>query len=146
QWNPLGGLVPLRERAYGVEFDLTLIAPFLSGGGGITGLNLEHTSQSGWNLYTVLPTSKPSEGFSVGAGVQFNFASGGGSWKGLFESMGYSFSFVGGSFFSGYWDDNPRSPIPWAGTSFGFGAGLPGIYKTETNYIKWDDSNKPCVK
>jgi RHS repeat-associated protein len=73
--------------SFGVSLDFTFINSFLSGGGGSVGINLQYTPDAGWGLYTYsTPADVRSEGFVVGASLQFNVAQGSGPWTGLFNN------------------------------------------------------------
>ena len=62
--------------------------PFLSGGGGTFGLNLEYTRKIGWALYGYRPVPDSfSEGIAIGVAWQVNTAEGSGPWKGIFENI-----------------------------------------------------------
>ncbi|MGW7720401.1 NHL domain-containing protein [Streptomyces chartreusis] len=131
--DPNGAL----DKAIGVEVDFSAIAPWFSGGGGKVGLNIQWVIGKWVDLYWVVPTNKPSSGFSIGISCEVNFASGQGDWKGLFESRGGNTGPFSGSEFHGYY--NPQSyEVPWAGISHGWSWGPSlGFYKTETDYIPW---------
>jgi len=120
------------ESSWGVEFDLSVVLPILSGGGGIVGLNLQWTPDDGLVLWSVRPTAKPSNGFSLGAGLQVVFGRGEGSWKGAFQSTGIGILVAGASEFHSPYDP---STLGWSGISGGVSAGAPfSFYETETEY------------
>jgi RHS repeat-associated protein len=117
----------------GIEIDLSVIMPMLSGGGGIVGVNLQYTSDTGVDIYWITPTSAPSYGFSVGASCSLTFARGSGDWKGPFNSVGASVGPFGGSAFS-----SPTINPGWEGFGVGVGVGAPvGAYAAQTTYTPW---------
>jgi RHS repeat-associated protein len=123
----------------GLSFDLDVILPFLSGGGGSWGVNLQYLSagpNSGLRVYGYAPADSPSTGFSLGAGVQVNVAWGNGGWTGLFDNYGGSVGPFGGSFFES--PGASQTAEGWQGVGFSFSGGAPaGAYGTRTNYIEW---------
>ena len=120
--------------AVGIEIDVAAIFPFMSKGGGIAGINFQYTSETGFEIYTVRPSSNPSYGFAGGASVQLVGGWGSGDWKGPFDSVGVSIGQFGGAAYA-----SPDSPEPgWRGFQAGVGMGLPvGGYATQTIYEPW---------
>jgi len=85
--------------AWGFGLDFSTINPS-SGGGGTYGINLEYTSEYGWELYGYYtPLDMPSHGFEVGLALTANVAIGEGCWAGLFDTYTGSFGPVQGGFF-----------------------------------------------
>jgi RHS repeat-associated protein len=122
--------------AAGIELDGTFIMP-TSGGGGQVGLNLEYTSDNGFGLFLVTPTSAASEGVGVGLSLNANVAVGHGSWAGPFENRNAGIGALG----VGHFQSSPGSYGPgegYAGISVGVGKGplpLPvSASYCETNY------------
>jgi hypothetical protein len=120
-------------HAFGFSIEFDAILPFLSGGGGAVGINLEWTWDDGLGFYLYKPTSQVSEGFSLGASGQFNVAWGSGSWSGNSEGISGSIgNFTGGYFYS------PDPSSGWQGVSLGWGVGPSGppvgLGFTETYY------------
>jgi RHS repeat-associated protein len=116
----------------GFQVDLTAIAPFLSGGGGTVGVNVQWTPDDGLVAWAVTPTEKPSWGISAGIDVQAVFGLGSGSWAGPFESRGGSAGPFGVSTFNATDGDSSS----WSGVQGGLSIGpIPvGFFETETNY------------
>jgi RHS repeat-associated protein len=115
--------------ALGIEVDFVAILPFMSKGGGIAGINIQYTSETGFDIYTVRPSSNPSYGISAGASVQIVGGWGSGDWKGPFNSVGGGIGVFGGAAYT-----SPTLP-GWQGFQSGLGVGLPfGAYATQTIY------------
>jgi RHS repeat-associated protein len=118
--------------AVGFEVDFIAILPFMSKGGGIAGINIQYTSETGFDIYTVRPSSNPSYGISAGASAQIVGGWGSGDWKGPFNSVGGSILQFGGAAYT-----SPTLP-GWQGFQSGLGVGLPfGAYATQTIYEPW---------
>ena len=120
--------------AAGVTVEIDAIIPLLSGGGGAAALNIEWVRGDGFGLYPVIPTVKPSDGFSVGASIQGNLAwrpNGGTTpWSGDFDQVSGNLGPMSGSAFSSP-DDK------WGGVSLGVGVGPPlGLARTQTNSVE----------
>lgn len=120
--------------AIGINFDIDIIGPFLSGGGGSAGLNLVYSSDFGFGFYFYKPTPKPSEGFMVGASVQVCGGPGKGPWSGKFDNWGGGFGPLGG----GYYESvaGAGEDPGYAGFYGSFGVGAPaGLAYSQTDYI-----------
>lgn len=133
--NPLSHTDPLGLWAAGGSIEFTVVAPFLSGGGGTVGLNLQYTSDDGWGLFVYAPADAPSGGLAAGFAAQANVATGCGPWSGDFKNAEGSFGPVGG----GYFESTNMSPTDpgwpgYAGASLGFSVGPPGVSTTTTIY------------
>mgnify|MGYP006335905819 FL=1 len=133
RFDPTG----LLEWGFGLSVEFDVVAPFLSGGGGAAGLNLQYTSDGGLNLYVYTPVTDPrfnSAGFLCGAGISGNVAWGdGGPWSGNFYNVGGNVGPVSGGYFTG--DPGPGPGTTWEGVSGGVGGGAPiGFGSTATNY------------
>lgn len=138
--NPLRYVDPLGLWAAGINFSVSTINPFTSGGGGAYGINLEYTSSGGWGLYTYgTPNNVSSHGFQPGFSVTVNGATGTGDWSGLFDETNGSYGPVTGGFFQ-----SSPSPDPgYFGWNGGFSVGPPGVGSTTTNYTPIGVQNPP---
>lgn len=88
-------------------------------------MNLQYLSDQGWGLYLYHPGIEPSAGFSVGLGLQGNYAWGGagGVWTGWFGNQSFSAGPVGVGYFTGEYG---AGGVPaWQGVSAGFSFGAP---------------------
>jgi len=138
--NPIEGVDPLGLWATGFSLGFSYINPFTSGGGGSFGLNLEYTSNCGWNIYGYgTPENQDSNGFSLGFSAQANVATGSGNWSGPFQDYMASYGLFGGSYFQ-----SPTGQGNWQGLSFGFSAGPPGAADTTTNYTNLTSDKCGC--
>lgn len=137
QGNPISFSDAEGLFAFGISFSVSTINPFTSGGGGNYGINLEYTSSCGLHLYGFgTPNGQPSTGFSLGAGVAVNAATGTGSWEGPFlQDEGNIGPASGGGF------ESPGATLDnggYIGAQIGAGVGAPvGLGATVTNYTKW---------
>ena len=131
--NLLSRVDPLGLWAAGINFSVSTINPFTSGGGGTYGLNLEYTSSGGWGLYSFgTPNDVSSQGFQPGFSVTVNGATGTGDWSGLFDSTNGSYGPVTGGFFQSTPSSDPNPGyFGWEG---GVSVGPPGFGSTTTNY------------
>jgi RHS repeat-associated protein len=131
--NAIEAVDPFGLFAFGVSLEVTWIIP-TSGGGGIYGVNLEYTSDTGWQFYKYYtPQSCQSEGFDVGASAQVNVATGDGPWTGPFNNFVGNVGPYNGSYFY-----SPPGTGNWQGISGGVGVGLPlGAGAARTNYENW---------
>jgi RHS repeat-associated protein len=121
------------EWGFGVSVEFDVVAPFVSGGGGTVGLNLQYTSDEGTRLYSYEPGSQASGGLALGGAFQVNAAWGnGGGWTGNFYNLGLSAGPGALTYFRG---DEVGDGPGWEGIAFGAGGGLPlGLAATHTNY------------
>jgi hypothetical protein len=136
----MGDPVDLLDRsglwAAGLSVELTVVAPFLSHGGGTSGINFEYTSTDGFAIYTYTPSNQCPTGLGLGGAVQFNAATGNGPWTGDFLSLEGGYGWASGGYFesTNLSPTDPRWP-GYAGLSLGGSAGLPAsLNQTVTTY------------
>ena len=137
--DPINRTDSLGLYALGISLDISTINPFTSGGGGVYGLNLEYTSDAGWNLYTFnTPNDQPSSGFAPGVSLTVNGALGNGSWEGPFNAVNGSYGAVTAGQFNS--TDNG-----YYGLQGGLDLGAPyGVGTTVTNYTQWFKPKPIC--
>jgi len=136
--NPIRFIDPLGLFAFGFSLDLSTINPFTSTGGGTYGINLQYTSEVGWNVYVYgTPNNVQSVGFEVGLSGTFNLALGRGNWTGPFDQYTGSYGLVQAGFFNTPPDDPSSS---YSGVQLGGTLGFPaGLGATRVNYQTLSD-------
>ncbi len=131
--SPMNYVDPTGLWGGGIGIEVDFVVPFLSGGGGVFGLQLAYTSDDGLGLFAYGPGSTPPRGFSVGIGIQVCGGPGSGPWSGDFDNSTGSF----GPFTGGYYQSTagPNDPPGYAGFVGGVGVGAPvGLSTTQTNF------------